>query len=433
MPKKVYVAMAADLIHPGHLNIIKHAQSLGDVTVGILSDTAVSAFHRLPFLTFDQRKTIVENIKGVDVVIEQKTLDYTDNLNALKPDYVVHGDDWKEGPQRETRMKVIETLKAWGGELVEIPYTRSISSVVLNEQLRAIGTTTANRMERFRRLLASKSPVKFIEAHNGLTAHIVENLYVDTDSAHLEFDGVWLSSLTDSAAKGKPDIELVDNTSRMATINDILESTTKPIIFDGDSGGLTEHFVFTVKSLERLGVSAVIIEDKVGLKRNSLLDDGPVEAVQDDIPNFCYKISQGKKKQITREFMIIARVESLVLNKGLDDAFTRAEAYLEAGADGIMIHSKSKDGEEILEFCRRFRKAGHTAPLVVVPSTYSNVPDSVLVEAGANIIIYANHMLRSAYPSMMATARSILEHGKSGPIEKSLMPVGDLVNLFPGG
>ena len=332
MPKKVYVAMCADLIHPGHLNVIKHAQELGEVTVGLLSDRAVSAFHRLPFLTYEQRKIIVESIKGVETVVRQETLDYTENLLELKPDFVVHGDDWKEGPQRETRDKVIETLKAWQGQLVEVPYTRSISSLTLNEQLKASGTTPQSRMERFRRLLSSKCPVKLMEAHSGLCAHIIENLSVDTDKAHLEFDGVWLSSLTDSAAKGKPDIEYVDKTSRMATINDILESTTKPIVFDGDSGGLTEHFVFTVKSLERLGVSAVVIEDKVGLKRNSLLDDGgPVEAVQDDIPSFCYKISQGKKKQITKEFMIIARVESLVLNKTMEDAFTRAEAYLEAG------------------------------------------------------------------------------------------------------
>jgi len=433
MPKKVYVAMCADLIHPGHLNVIKHAKELGEVTVGLLSDNAVAAFHRLPFLTYDQRKIIVESIKGVETVVLQETLDYTQNLLALKPDFVVHGDDWKEGPQRSTREKVIEVLKQWQGELVEVPYTRSISSLTLNEQLKSIGTTPSNRMERFRRLLSAKCPIKLMEAHNGLTAHIIENLQVDTDDAHMEFDGVWLSSLTDSAAKGKPDIEYVDKTSRLATINDILESTTKPIIFDGDSGGLTEHFVFTVKSLERLGVSAVIIEDKVGLKRNSLLDDGPVEAVQDDIPSFCYKISQGKKKQITKDFMIIARVESLVLNKPMDDAFARAEAYLGAGADGIMIHSKSKDGQEILEFCRQFRAAGHMAPLVVVPSTYNSVPDHELVKAGATIIIYANHLIRSAYPSMLSTARSILVNGCSKDIEKDLMPVSALVNLFPGG
>ncbi len=431
MPKKVYVAMAADLVHPGHLNIIKHARELGDVVIGLLSDKAVSDFHRLPFLTFEQRKLVVESLKGVESVVEQKTLDYTENLRALKPDYVVHGDDWREGPQKETRTRVIEVLKEWQGELVEVPYTRSISSLTLNEQLRAIGTTPGNRMERFRRLLQAKCPVRIMEAHSGLTAHIIENMSFDTDEAHLEYDGVWLSSLTDSTAKGKPDTEYVDKTSRMATISDILESTTKPIIFDGDSGGLTEHFVFTIRSLERLGVSAVVIEDKVGAKRNSLFDPADNnEAVQDDIPNFCHKISAAKKAQVTKDFMIIARVESLVLNKGMDDAMLRAEAYLAAGADGIMIHSRNKDGSEILDFCRLFRKLGHTVPLVVVPTTYNHIPDRELAEAGANIIIYANHMLRSAYPAMVRTAETILRAGCSKDVEKDLMPVKDLLSLI---
>jgi len=429
--KKVYVAMSADLIHPGHLNIIRHAQALGEVVIGLLSDKAVSSFHRLPFLTFAQRKEIVESIKGVSYVIEQETLDYTHNLRALKPHYVVHGDDWKEGPQKAIRTKVIEVLKEWQGELFEVPYTRSISSLTLNEQLRSIGTTPGNRMERFRRLLQAKCPVRMMEAHSGLTAHIIENLSIDTDEAHLEFDGVWLSSLTDSTAKGKPDTEYVDKTSRMATIADILESTTKPIIFDGDSGGLTEHFVFTIRSLERIGVSAVIIEDKVGAKRNSLFD--PVdnnEALQDDVPNFCHKISSAKKAQVTKDFMIIARVESLVLNKGMADALMRAEAYMVAGADGIMIHSRQKDGAEILDFCQQFRQRGHTVPLVVVPTTYSHISDSQLAEAGANIIIYANHMLRSAYPAMVQTAETILRDGCSKNVEGNLMPVKQLLTLI---
>lgn len=429
--KKVYVAMAADLIHPGHLNIIRHAQALGDVVVGLLSDKAVSAFHRLPFLTYEQRKMVVESLKGVNSVIEQETLDYTPNLRLLKPSYVVHGDDWREGPQKATRAKVIEVLNEWNGELVEVPYTRNISSQTWNEQLRSIGTTPSNRMERFRRLLHAKCPVRIMEAHSGLTAHIIENMSLSTDRSFLEYDGVWLSSLTDSTAKGKPDTEYVDKTSRMATIADILESTTKPIIFDGDSGGLTEHFVFTIRSLERLGVSAVVIEDKVGAKRNSLYDPADnIESVQDDIQNFCHKISSAKKAQVTKEFMIIARVESLVLNKGMEDAMTRAEAYVKAGADGIMIHSRNKDGKEILDFCRLFRELGHTAPLVVVPTTYNHISDLDLAESGANIIIYANHMLRSAYPAMVKTAESILRSGCSKDVEKDLMPVRDLLNLI---
>jgi phosphoenolpyruvate phosphomutase / 2-hydroxyethylphosphonate cytidylyltransferase len=432
--KVVYVAMCADLIHPGHLNVIKHARDLGEVVVGLLSDQAVAAFHRLPFLNYDQRKLIVESIKGVDRVVEQVTLDYTDNLQALKPDYVVHGDDWREGPQKETRRQVIEVLKEWGGELVEVPYTKGISSTTLNEQLKSIGTTPQSRMERFRRLLSAKCPVKLMEAHSGLCAHIIENLVVENDHAHLEFDGVWLSSLTDSAAKGKPDTELVDKTSRMTTINDILESTTKPIVFDGDSGGLTEHFNFMVRSLERLGVSAVVIEDKVGAKRNSLFDPADNnEAVQDDIESFCHKISSGKKAQVTKDFMVIARIESLVLDKPMADAELRAENYLAAGADAIMIHSRKKDGQEVLEFCRRFRATGHTAPLVVVPTSYNQILDKDLAAAGANIIIYANHMLRSAYPAMVRCAENILKDGCTKNVDKDLMPASDLIKLFPAG
>ena len=433
MGSQVYVAMCADLIHHGHLNVIKHARELGDVVIGLLSDRAIAAFHRLPHLTYEQRKIIVENIKGVVKVVEQETLDCSDNLRALRPDYVVHGDDWREGPQQWVRSRVLEVLTEWGGQLVEVPYTRDVSSATLNEQLRMIGTTPNIRMRRFRRLLDVKCPLRLLEAHNGLSAFIVENLAIQTDTVLKEFDGIWLSSLTDSSAKGKPDMEYVDKTSRLTTINDILEITTKPIVFDGDSGGLPEHFSFTVKSLERLGVSAIVIEDKVGLKRNSLLDSKPGEVIQDDVDNFCHKISEGKKAQVTEDFMVIARVESLVLNKGLKDALYRADRYLDAGADGILIHSKSKDGAEILDFCKKFRAASFGAPLVVVPTTYNQVPDTELTNAGASVIIYANQLLRAAYPAMVQTARSILNEGGSSTCERELMPVSELIQLFSGG
>jgi phosphoenolpyruvate phosphomutase len=433
MAKKVYLAMCADLIHPGHLNIINHAQKLGDVTIGLLSDRAIASWFRLPFLPYEQRKIIVENIKGVDSVIEQSTADYTENLRKLKPDFVVHGDDWLEGPQKKIREQVINVLREWGGELYEVPYTKGLSSAALNAQITQIGTTPSNRMRRFRRLLEVKPVVKLLEAHNGLTAQIIEQCSLETDDGLVEFDGIWLSSLTDSTAKGKPDIEYVDKTSRQATINDILEISTKPIVFDGDSGGLPEHFVFTIRSLERLGVSSIIVEDKVGLKRNSLLDNSGGEATQDSVDNFCYKISQGKKAQVTEDFMIIARVESLVLNHGMKDALYRADRYLEAGADGILIHSKNKDGSEILEFCEKYHKQGMTAPLVVVPSTYSQITDKQLIDVGAKVIIYANHLLRAAYPAMIKTAMSILQNGRSWECEKDLMPVKDLITLIPGG
>lgn len=424
--------MSADLIHPGHLNIIKEAQKLGEVIVGLLTDKAIASYKRLPYLDYEQRRIIVENIKGVNQVIPQETLDYIPNLTQIKPDFVVHGDDWKTGVQKEVRARVIDVLKEWGGELVEIGYTQGISSTKLNQHLKEIGTTPAIRMKRFKRLLQSKPIVRLMEAHNGLTGLIVENTQINIDGATKEFDGMWLSSLTDSTAKGKPDIECVDVTSRMNTINDILEVTTKPIIFDGDTGGITEHFVFTVKSLERLGVSAVIIEDKIGLKKNSLFGTDVVQT-QDSIENFSHKIASGKKAQVTEDFMIIARVESLILKNGINDAVTRAKAYIAAGADGIMIHSKEKSPAEILEFCSIYKTLENRVPLIIVPSSYNSVYENELIAAGANVVIYANHLLRSAYPAMIETAQSILRHGRSLECDQKVMPIREILTLINGG
>lgn len=424
--------MSADLIHPGHLNIINEAKKLGEVTVGLLTDKAIAGYKRLPFLTFDQRKQIIENIKGVENVIRQDTLDYVPNLKLLKPDYVVHGDDWKTGVQKQTREKVIEALKEWGGELIEIEYTKGISSTQLINSMKEIGTTPEVRMKRLRRLLEVKPIVRLIEAHNGLTGLIAENIQVLKDNHPREFDGMWLSSLTDSTAKGKPDIEAVDVTARMQTLNDIIEVTTKPIVYDGDTGGRPEHFVFTVKTLERLGVSAVIIEDKIGLKKNSLFGTD-VDQTQDSIENFCHKLSMGKKSQITKDFMIIARVESLILGKGVEDAIVRSKEYIEAGADGIMIHSKEKNPAEILEFCNRYKKFEKKVPLVAVPSSYNIIYEKELTEAGVNIVIYANQLLRSAYPAMIETAKSILENERSFEADSKMMPIKDILNLIPGG
>jgi len=430
--KKVYVGMSADLIHPGHLNIVKEACKLGEVTVGLLTDKAIAGYKRLPFLTFEQRKIIVENIKGVEKVIAQETLDYVPNLKLLKPDFVVHGDDWKTGVQSQTRQRVIDTLKEWNGELVEVEYTKGISSTQLNNSLKEIGTTPDVRMKRLKRLLEVKPIVRFIEAHNGLTGLIVENLQVVINNRPKEFDGMWLSSLTDSTAKGKPDIEAVDVTARMQTLNDIIEVTTKPIIYDGDTGGRPEHFVFTVKTLERLGVSAVIIEDKVGLKKNSLFGTD-VDQTQDTIEVFSHKISTGKKSQITADFMIIARVESLILKKGLEDAINRAKAYIDAGADGIMIHSKEKDPKEIMDFCGEYKKFEKRVPLVAVPSTYNTINEKELEDAGVNIVIYANQLLRSAYPAMIETAEMILENERSHEADNKMMPINEILRLIPGG
>tara|TARA_Y100000748_G_scaffold180356_1_gene151084 strand:+ start:1899 stop:3200 length:1302 start_codon:yes stop_codon:yes gene_type:complete len=431
MEKNVYVGMSADLIHPGHLNVIKKARELGKVTIGLLTDEAIASYKRIPFMEYSQRCEIIENIKGVNKVIPQKTLDYIPNLKKLKPDFVVHGDDWKSGVQKETRNNVIKTLKEWGGELIEIPYTENISSTKLNNALKEIGITPEVRLKSLRRMLDVKESIRFLDIHNALSALIVENCSIENSEGRSEFDGMWASSLTDSTAKGKPDIEAVDVSSRVSTLNQILEVTTKPIIYDADTGGQIEHFKFTIKTLERIGISAAIIEDKTGLKKNSLLGT-EVAQTQDTIENFSEKIKAGKHAQTTTDFMIIARIESLILEKGLDDAIKRAKAYLDAGADGIMIHSRKKDPSEIFEFCKKYSKIKNKKTLVVVPSSFNTVTEDELKDYGVNIIIYANQLLRSAYPAMKKTAESILKNKRSAECDKDMLPIKDILELIPG-
>jgi len=422
--------MSADLIHPGHLSIIEVARELGDVTIGLLTDEAIASYKRLPFMSYEQRKIVMENIRGVTNVIPQSTLDYTQNLLDVRPDYVVHGDDWKDGIQSPVRDRVVEVLKTWGGELVEPKYTEGISSTQLNTVMRDIGTTPEIRMRRFRRLLASSPVVRILEVHSGLTALIVENTKIIHKERELEFDGMWISSLTDSVAKGKPDNGLVDLTSRLSTIEEALEGTTKPLIFDGDTGGLAEHFVFTVRTLERLGVSAVVIEDKEGLKQNSLYGtDVPQSQAAPEI--FGRKIAAGKKAQITEEFSIIARIESLILGVGIEDALNRARIYIDSGADAIMIHSRAETPDEVLEFCKYYVEITNRVPLVVAPTTYNETSEEELIGAGIQVIIYANHLLRSSYPSMVRTAESILRHGRAKEAEEFCMPIADCLALIP--
>ena len=431
MPEKtVYVGMSADLLHPGHLNVLETARQHGRVIVGLLTDAAIATYKRLPHMTFEQRKLVVEALKGVEQVVAQDTLDYEPNLRRYRPDYVVHGDDWVEGVQKATRARVIAVLSEWGGELIEVPYTQGVSSTQLLASVRHQGTTPGMRMSRLRRLLAARPLLRFMEAHNGLTGLIVENVRVEDGSVMREFDGMWLSSLTDSTAKGKPDTEAVDVTSRMQTLNEIVEVTTKPIIYDGDTGGLPEHFAFTVRTLERFGVSAVIIEDKVGLKKNSLLGT-TVAQTQASITEFCEKLALGKRAQVTDDFMIIARIESFILEQGLDDALERAAAYIAAGADGIMIHSSRSDEAEVFSFLDEYRKFARRVPLVAVPSSYNHVTEDQLRERGVDIVIYANHLLRAAYPAMVGTAESILRHGRSLEADGRLLSIRDVLQLIP--
>ncbi len=430
--KTVYVAMSADIIHQGHLNVLSEARRLGDVVVGLHTDDVIRGYWRNPIMKYEERKEIISNIKGVVSVISQDSLDQVPNLIGLKPDYVVHGDDWLEGSQREIREKVINVIKEWGGKLVEVPYTQGVSISKLDEKLMQIGTTPQMRMKSLKKLIYSKKPVRILEAHNGLTGLIVEKTKIKNNGKIKEFDGMWISSLCDSTAKGKPDIELVDLTSRLNTINDILEVTTKPIIVDGDTGGQIEHFVYTVKTLERLGVSAIIIEDKTGLKKNSLFGTD-VTQTQDTVEHFSDKIKAGREARVTSDFMIISRIESLIANAGMEDAINRAKAYIEAGTDGIMIHSKEKNGKEIIEFCRRYNEFENRVPLIVVPTSYNFMKEDELVELGINVVIYANHLLRSAYPAMVNTAKSILENERSQEASVNCMPIKEILTLIPGG
>ena len=429
--KLVYVGMGADLLHPGHLNIIATAAKYGEVIIGLLTDSAVVKFSRLPYMTYEQRKIIMQSVKGVSEVVMQDTLDYTQNLEKIKPDFVVHGDDWKVGVQAEIRKKVIQTLKQWDGKLIEVPYTQGISSSMINDVMREIGVTPEIRSARLHRLINAKDIVRVMEAHNGLSGLIVEQTSINHNGYDEEFDALWISSLTQSSAKAKPDNGFLDASTRISALGEILDVTTKPIIYDGDSGGPAEHFVFTVRELERLGVSAIIIEDKIGLKKNSLLGN-EVAQTQDDIKDFCDKIRAGKDAQITSDFMIIARIESLILDKGMEDALNRAFVYVDAGADGIMIHSRHKSPNEILEFIAKFRAKNSLTPIVVVPTSFNEITAQDLGEAGANVIIYANHLLRAGFVAMKEVAQGILQNDRSAEIESKCMSVKEILSLIPG-
>ena len=431
MEKRVYLGLTADIIHPGIINIINEGAKHGQLIIGLLTDSAIVSHKRLPYLTYEQRKQVVENIKGVSEVVPQEDWSYIPNLKKLKPDFIIHGDDWKSGSLSKIRDEVIEVMKEWGGEVIEVPYTKGINSSALASNMHSIGTTPEIRMKTLRRLIEAKPIVRIMEAHSGLSGLIIENLEVQKDDGIHRYDGMWSSSLTDSTSKGKPDIEAVDLTTRLQGLTDILECTTKPIIFDGDTGGKTEHFVFTVRTLERNGVSAIIIEDKVGLKKNSLFG---TEAKQElaDVENFCHKISEGKRAQVTKDFMIIARLESLIAGHSVDEALERAFAYVKAGADGVMIHSKEKHGNDIKEFCERFRKEYEKVPIVLVPTTYNQFTEKELASWGANIIIYANHMLRASYPAMLKAAQTILEAERSLEVNDMCLSIKQILELIPG-
>lgn len=425
----VYTALGTDVIHEGHLNILKHAQEYGTVIVGALSDKALIRYSRFPTVSQEERVKLYESLEGVSRVIIQDDYLYDDVIATLKPDYVVHGDNWQNGPERAIRNNIEGLLATYGGTLIEVPYTRSEQARKVDQQLREKLAMPEYRRRRLRQLLAISPTVKIIEAHDGLTGLIAEKTVVDHNGRLDQFDGMWVSSLCDSTERGKPDIELVDMSARLRTVDDIMEVTTKPIILDGDTGGLTEHFVYNVRTLERMGVSAVIIEDKTGLKKNSLFGT-EVKQTQAPIEDFCAKISAGKKVQLTDDFMIIARIESLILERGMEDALTRAFAFRDAGADGIMIHSRKKDPAEIYEFCDCFREKDATTPIVVVPTSFNGATEEELASHGINIVIYANQLIRAAFPAMQETARGILRAHRALEVDEQLLPFKDIIRLI---
>lgn len=425
----VYTCFTTDVIHEGHMNIINKAREYGEVVVGVLSDEAMVRFDRFPTISFEERMDLVKNTPGVDRVIKQDDIMYDSVISQIHPDYVIHGDNWLNGPTKAIRDNVEKLLATYGGQIIDVPYTFNENVKHIDDKIREKLMMPEFRRRRLKQLLHLRPIVKAIETHSGLTGLIAEKTVVEHDGELDQFDAMWVSSLCDSTAKGKPDIELVDMTSRFRTIEDITEVTTKPIIFDGDTGGLTEHFVYTVRSLERMGVSAVIIEDKTGLKKNSLFGT-EVEQTQDSIEHFSEKIRAGKKVQLTDDFMIIARIESLILERGMEDALTRAKAFVEAGADGIMIHSRKKDPAEILEFCDKFRSFDKLTPIVVVPSSFNTITEDELVEHGVNIVIYANQLTRSAFPAMKQTAEDILRYHRAKEVDDRLLPIKDIISLI---
>ena len=427
--KSVYVGFAADILHKGHINVLKTASKLGEVTVGLLTDSAISSYKKFPLLDYKQREIVLKNIIHVKKVVKQDSLDYRKNLLRFKPDFVVHGDDWKDGIQKKVRQQVIDTLKKWSGKLIEVQYTKNISSSQIKDKILEIGTSPESRLSRLRRLIKAKKIIKIIESHNALTGLIVENLKIFKNKKFLEFDGMWSSSLTDSAVRGKPDNQAVDYSTRISGLSEILDVTTKPVIFDADNGGRIEHISYLVQSLERIGVSAMVIEDKIGLKKNSLFKDQK-GIKQDSIKNFCKKLIKAKQSKSSDDFFIVARIESFILGKGVDDALKRAKAYSKAGADAILIHSNEKKPNEIFAFSKKFQKSKYLKPLIAVPSTYSKTYERDLIKNGFKIVIYANHFLRAVHLAIKKVAKSILTNRRSFESEKYIDSIQEILSLI---
>ena len=421
--------MAVDILHSAHINILKKAKKYGKVVVGLLTDKAISEYKNLPLINYDERYKILIGIKYIDKIVAQENWDYSINIKKYKPDFFIHGDDWKVGIQKNQRRKAIQALKVNNGKLIEVAFTRDISSSEIKNKMLKLDISSDNRVSRLKRLMNVKDIVKILESHNSLTGLIIENLKVTKTNSFIEFDGMWSSSLTDSATKGKPDNSSVDFSTRLTSLNDMMEVTTKLLVFDADNGGQLEHLRFLVRSLERAGVSAIIMEDKIGLKKNSLFKN-QTGAKQDKPELFAKKIKLVCNSRKNKDFMVVARIESFILGKGLRDALKRAEIYSKAGADAILIHSKEKTPNEIFSFAKEFKKSKNFIPLVSVPSTYSKVYEKDLINNGFKLVIYANQLLRAAYPAMQSTARKILKNSRAFEAEKKIIPIKEIINLI---
>jgi phosphoenolpyruvate phosphomutase len=429
--KTVFVVMSAEIFHPGHLNIIKVARDLGEVTVGLATDRFNARYKRLTLMSYEDRKAIVENINGVKNVIAQDTLDLAPILRELRPDYFVHGDDWKFGPLKAVRQQVLEVMQEWGGVLVEPPYTEGISSTKLNAAWRSIGATPETRIRHFRRMLEFQPVVRLLEVHNSLSGIIIERTLVEGNERDKEFDGMWYSDLTDSLAKGKPNSSFVDLTSRINTIHGILESTTKPLIVEAGNGGITEHFVSTVKTLERLGVSAVVIADKVGYEGAVFSLNGN-EPVQEDVNDFARKIASGKKTQVNKDFSIITQINSLVMHEDVENALRRARVYIEAGVDALMIHSNVETLTDFFEFCRSYRNLEDKVPLLAAIPARSSLDEDQLISAGVQFIVYPDQLLRAAYTSMLNAAKTLLIQARASDVDELYAPISEICDFVPG-
>ena len=422
--------MGADILHTGHLNIINKAKNYGKIIIGLFTDSAIAEYKSLPLINYSQRLEIMKNLKGIYKIVKQDTWDYSKNLYKIKPDYLIHGDDWKVGIQKKTRAKVISILKKWSGKLIEIPYTKEPQIKDNKKNVQNIFFNPENRVSRLSRLINSKDIVRFIECHNPLTGLMIEKLKINHKNQFREFDGIWSSSLTDSVSNGKPDNQSVELSTRISNLNNVIEVTSKPVLFDADNGGRPEHLSYTIRNLERLGVSAIAMEDKVGLKSNSLFKD-QTKANQDSIKNFCNKIKIACSARRSKDFLIVARIESFILGRNIKDALKRAENYSKAGADLILIHSKINTPKEVFLFSKKFQKSKYYKPLVAVPSTYSSVTENQLIQNGFKIVIYANHLLRAAYPAMENAALNILKNTRSLETEKNIISIKKILNLIP--